>query len=43
VAFSAIAEHFDYGRPYTTRSNEVQRSFEHISVKQRAPELVAGA
>jgi hypothetical protein len=26
VAFNAIAEHLDYGRRYTTRTNQVQRS-----------------
>ena len=36
VAFNAIAEHLDYGRRYTTRTNQVQRSFEDTSLKQRA-------
>lgn len=43
VAFNAIAEHLDYGRRYTTRTNQVQRSFEDTSLKQRALELVAAA
>jgi hypothetical protein len=43
VAFNAIAEHFDYGRRYTSRTSQVQRSFEHASLKQRALELVLGA
>ena len=43
VAFNAIAEHLDYGRRYTTRSNQVQRSFEDTSLKQRALELVVTA
>jgi hypothetical protein len=43
VAFNAIAEHLDYGRRYTTRSNQVQRSFEDTTLKQRALELVTAA
>ena len=43
VAFNAIAEHLDYGRRYTTRSNQVQRSFEDTTIKQRALELVMTA
>ena len=43
VAFNAIAEHLDYGRRYTARTNQVQRSFEDTSAKQRALELVATA
>jgi phage/plasmid-like protein (TIGR03299 family) len=43
VAFNAIAEHLDYGRRYTTRSNQMQRSFEDTSLKQRALELVTTA
>jgi len=43
VAFNAIAEHLDYGRRYTTRTNQVQRSFEDTSLKQRALELVSAA
>lgn len=42
VAFNAIAEHLDYGRRYTPRSNQMQRSFEDPSLKQRALELVSG-
>jgi hypothetical protein len=43
VAFNAIAEHLDYGRRYTSRTNQVQRSFEHTAVKQRALDLVLAA
>jgi elongation factor P hydroxylase len=43
VAFNAIAEHLDYGRRYTTRTNQVQRSFEDAGLKQRALELVCTA
>jgi elongation factor P hydroxylase len=43
VAFNAIAEHLDYGRRYTARSNQVQRSFEDASLKQRALELICAA
>jgi hypothetical protein len=40
VAFNAIAEHVDYGRRYTARTNQVQRSFEDTALKQRALELI---
>ena len=43
VAFNEIAEHLDYGRRYTTRTNQVQRSFEDTGLKQRALELVLAA
>jgi hypothetical protein len=43
TAFNAIAEHLDYGRRYTSRTNQVQRSFEDTSLKQRARELVSAA
>ena len=43
VAFDAIAEHLDYGRRYTTRTNQVQRSFEDTALKQRALDLVLAA
>src|SRR5205823_10577643 len=43
VAFNAIAEHLDYGRRYTSRSNQIQRSFEDIALKQRALDLVLAA
>ena len=43
VAWNAIAEQLDYGRRYTARTNQVQRSFEDISLKQRALELVIAA
>jgi phage/plasmid-like protein (TIGR03299 family) len=43
VAFNAIAEHLDYGRRYTARTDQVQRSFEDTSLKQRALELIRAA
>jgi hypothetical protein len=43
VALNAIAEHLGYGRRYTTRTNQVQRSFKDTSLKQRALELLAAA
>jgi len=43
VAFNAVAEHLDYGRRYTSRTSQVQRSFEDAALKQRALELVLGA
>jgi phage/plasmid-like protein (TIGR03299 family) len=43
TAFNAIAEHLDYGRRYTARTNQVQRSFEDTALKQRALELVLAA
>ena len=43
TAFNAIAEHLDYGPRYTSRTNQVQRSFEDTSLKQRALELVSAA
>jgi phage/plasmid-like protein (TIGR03299 family) len=43
VAFNAISEHLDYGRRYTARTNQVQRSFEDTGLKQRALELVSAA
>ena len=43
VAFNAIAEHLDYGRRYTSRTNQVQRSFEDTALKQRALDLVLAA
>ena len=43
TAFNAIAEHLDYGRRYTTRTSQVQRSFEDTSLKQRALELMSAA
>ena len=43
TAFNAVAEHLDYGRRYTTRTNQVQRSFEDTALKQRALELVVAA
>ena len=43
TAFNAIAEHLDYGRRYTTRTNQVQRSFEDMTLKQRALDLMIAA
>jgi len=43
VAWNAIAEHLDYGRRYTARTNQVQRSFEDVALKQRALDLVLAA
>jgi hypothetical protein len=43
TAFNAIAEHLDHGRRHTSRTNQVQRSFEDTSPKQRALELVCSA
>ena len=43
VAFNAIAEYLDYGRRYTSRTNQVQRSFEDATLKQRALQLVVAA
>jgi hypothetical protein len=43
VAFNAIAEHLGYERRYTSRTNQVQRSFENTGLKQRALELVLAA
>jgi hypothetical protein len=42
-ALLVVANNLDYGRRCTTRNNQVQRSFEDASFKQRALELVAGA
>jgi hypothetical protein len=43
VAFSAIAEHLDHVRRYTSRTNEIKRSFEDAKLKQRALEVVLAA
>jgi phage/plasmid-like protein (TIGR03299 family) len=43
TAFNAVAEHLDYGRRYTARTNQVQRSFEDTALKQRALDLVVAA
>jgi elongation factor P hydroxylase len=43
VALNAIAEHLDYGRRYTSRTKQIQRSFEDVTVKQRALDLVLAA
>ena len=42
-AANAIAEWADYGRRYTKRTNQVQRSFEETQLKQRGLEHVAMA
>ena len=42
-AWNAIAEQLDYGRRYTARTNQVQRSFEDTTLKQRALELLRTA
>ena len=42
-AVNAIAEWADYGRRYTKRTNQVQRSFEDTALKQRGLELVMAA
>ena len=42
-AANAIAEWADFGRRYTRRTNQVQRSFEDNQAKQRGLELVLGA
>jgi hypothetical protein len=39
----AVANNADYGRRYTARTNQVQRSFEDTALKERALELVVGA
>ena len=43
TAFNAIAEHLDYGRRYTSHTNQVQRSFEDTALKQRTLDLIAAA
>ena len=43
VAFNAVAEHLDYGRRYTSRTNQIQRSFEDQALKNRALHLVLAA
>jgi len=43
TAFNAIAEHLDYGRRYTARTSQVQRSFEDTALKQRALDLIVAA
>ena len=43
TAFNAIAEHLDHGRRYTSRTSQVQRSFEDTALKQRALDLVLAA
>jgi hypothetical protein len=42
-AANAIAEYTDYGRRYTRRSHQVQRSFEDTQLKQRGFELLLDA
>jgi phage/plasmid-like protein (TIGR03299 family) len=43
AAANAIAEHADFGRRYTARTDQVQRSFEDTQLKQRGLELVIAA
>ena len=43
AAANAIAEFSDFGRRYTTRTDQVQRSFEDGQLKQRGLELVLAA
>jgi hypothetical protein len=43
AAANAIAEYADFGRRYTWRTDQVQRSFEDTGLKQRGLELVLGA
>lgn len=43
TAYNAVAEYSDFGRAYTIRTNQVNRSFEDNSLKQRAFDLVAAA
>jgi phage/plasmid-like protein (TIGR03299 family) len=43
AAANAIAEHADFGRRYTKRTDQVQRSFEDTELKQRGLELVLAA
>lgn len=42
-AWNAIAEQLDYGRRYTRRTNQMQRSFEDTATKQRALDLIRSA
>ncbi|MGZ6588829.1 MAG: hypothetical protein ACXVHX_31690 [Solirubrobacteraceae bacterium] len=39
----AVANNLDHGRRYTSRTNQVQRSFEDTALKQRALDLIATA
>jgi hypothetical protein len=39
----ATANNLDYGRRYTSRTNQVQRSFEDTPLKQRTLNLIAAA
>jgi hypothetical protein len=43
AGFNAVAEHLDYGRRYTSRTSQIQRSLEDATLKQRALELVIAA
>jgi phage/plasmid-like protein (TIGR03299 family) len=43
AAANAVAEYADYGRRATSRTNQVQRSFEDGQIKQRGLELVISA
>jgi hypothetical protein len=42
-AANAIAEYAEFGRRYTKRTDQVQRSFEDRQLKQRGLELVIAA
>jgi hypothetical protein len=43
AAANAIVEYADFGRRYTKRTDQVQRSFEDGQLKQGGLELVLGA
>jgi hypothetical protein len=40
---NAIAEYADFGRRYTRRTDQVERSFEDTGLKQRGLEFLLGA
>jgi elongation factor P hydroxylase len=42
-AANTVAEYADFGRRYTRRSDQVQRSFEDTQLKQRGLELLLEA
>lgn len=43
MAFQRDREYRNYGRRYTSRSSQVQHSFEHTSLNQRALDLITAA
>jgi phage/plasmid-like protein (TIGR03299 family) len=43
VAWNAVAEHLDHGRRYSARTNQIHRSFDDVTLKQRALDLVVAA